>query len=413
MTAKTRTRSAVALAVTAAVCSSLTACGSTGAASDDGGDIVIGAAWPLSGSFGHNGQAVLAGAEAAVADINAGGGIASMDGRKLTLESVDVGGTPASASSAMNRLLRNDQIVAVAGSWLSSLTLAATEVTERQGVPMISESFADEVTERKGFKHVFSYAPPSSKIADLLLDSALPSLEAARKKINRVAVVGDNSAAATPLQDGLRSALDERGIAVAATEQWAVPLQDPSGIAQKIADADVDAIFMIAFGFNDVSALVSQLQARGVDAPIIQNGGQAIVPQWRDIANRALGLASFVYTNPIAKSPELAESIAQDTDAPYAWQDQLGGYFAVQVIAEALEESGEASREAVNDALHALELDSGPAADLMPVESISFDESGRIAPYFGVLAQWQRVDGKLVPCTVFPEEYATCDANWE
>jgi branched-chain amino acid transport system substrate-binding protein len=390
----------------------VSACSGEGSAANAGDEVVIGAAWPLSGAFGYNGEAVLAGAEAAVADINEAGGIESLDGAELKLTSVDAGATPESASSAVNRLLRDESMVAIAGSWLSSLTLAASEVTERQGVPMVSESFADEVTDREGFSHVFSYAPPSSQLAQLIMDSSIPGIEEAGDKVETIAVVGDNTAAATPLQDGLVAEAEKRGLEVAMTEQWATPLQDASGVAQKIANGDVDAVYMIAFGFSDVSSLVSQLRSRGVDVPIIQNGGQAIVPQWREAGDDIIGLSSFVYTNPLNKSADLAADLAKATDSPYVWQDQLGGYFAVQVIAAALEEAGSADREAVNDALHSLELDSGPAVDLMPTDSFSFSEKGRIDPVFGVLAQWQKVDGELVPCTVFPAEVAVCEPVW-
>jgi branched-chain amino acid transport system substrate-binding protein len=410
---KHKTHARVAKIVAAVTALGLaSACSDTGSGGAVDGEITIGAAWPLSGTFAYNGEAVLAGAEAAIDDINEAGGIESLDGAQLNLSSVDAGATPQSASSAVNRLLRDDNVVAIAGSWLSSLTLAASEVTERQGVAMVSESFADEVTGRDGFSHVFSYSPPSSQLAPLIYDSSLPGLEEAGIDVSKIAVVGDNSAAATPLQDGLLAEAEERGLDVAMTEQWASPLQDASGVAQKIANADVDAVYMIAFGFSDVSSLVSQLRSRGVDVPVIQNGGQAIVPQWREAGDDIVGLSSFVYTNPLNKSSELAADLAEATGSPYVWQDQLGGYFAIQVIAAALEEAGSADREAVNDALHDMELTSGPVVDLMPVGSFSFDESGRIDPTSGVLAQWQKVDGELIPCTVFPAEVAECDPVW-
>lgn len=391
----------------------LAACGSP-ATSDGGPDtVVIGAAWPLSGPFAFNGNAVLDGAQAAVDDINESGGIEALGGAHLELRVVDAGSTASEAVASTDRLVNDDRVVAVMGSWLSSLSLAASEVTERGRVPYISESFADHMTDRPYFTHVFDYAPPSSQIADLLLDAAQPSLAEAGIDMDRVALIGDNTAAATPLIDGLEVALGERGIEVALREQWTPPLQDASGIAQKVANGEVDAVLLIAFSFNDVSSIVRSLRARGIDVPVIQNGGQGIVPQWQDLGDGALGLSSFVYTNPIVGSEELTAHMAEATGVPYVWQDQLGGYFAVNVLAAGLEEAGEADREALNDALRNMELTEGPAVDLMPTDVIAFDEGGRITPAFGVLAQWQRVDGELVPCTIYPTEYAVCEPAWQ
>ena len=50
--------------------------------------------------------------------------------------------------------------------------------------------------------------------------------------------------------------------------------------------------------------------------------------------------------------------------------------------------------------------------DLMPTSAISFSDTGRIDQHFGVLAQWQEVDGALIPCTVFPVEFAVCEPVW-
>lgn len=419
------------LAIVTAVGLLASACGGGSAASSDDGDapaatgaaasadpaggasadeVVIGGLWPQSGLFEFNGKATLDGAKAAVEDINAAGGIASLGGAHLRLVDVDAGSTPEDASSAASRLLREEP-VAIAGAWLSSLTLAASEVTERAGVPIVTESFADDVTER-GFEYVFDYAPPASQVKDLLLDSAEQSLSDAGIDLQTVALVGDNTAAATPLQDALESEFAADGIEVAIKEQWAPPLQDASGIAQKIASADVDAVFLIAFSFNDVSSLVAQIQARGVEAPIIQNGGQALVPQWQSVGEDALGMASFVITHPLAQSQDLANELADRVGQPYVWQDQLDGYFAVSAIAAALEEASEATPDAVRDALANLDLDSGTAVDIMPTQTVRFDDTGRIDPPFGVLVQWQEVDGEIIPCTVFPAEYAVCEPAW-
>ncbi len=86
----------------------------------DAEEVVIGAIWPQSGLFEFNGLATLAGAEAAVEDINNAGGIASLGGATLRMVDVDAGSDPEAASSAAERLLR-DEPVAVAGAWLSSL----------------------------------------------------------------------------------------------------------------------------------------------------------------------------------------------------------------------------------------------------------------------------------------------------
>ena len=376
-------------------------------------EVVIGTVWPMSGTFSFVGSAEIAGATKAVEDINAAGGIESLCGAPLRLAIYDAGGSAEEAATAVERLLDDEpDVSAIAGSWLSSFSLAATEVSERAGIPFITESFADSVTDREGFSHVFGYSPPASAIKGLILDAIQPGLDQAGITMETVAVVGSTSAAAVPLQEALLAEFSERGIDVAVTDTWAPGgLDDPSGVATKIANADVDVIFNIAFAFSDVSGLQNELIARGVTAPVVQNGGQGLLPAWADLGPDVAGLSTFVYANPLAGSDVFTE-LAAAIDQPYARQDHIGGYFVMYLIAAALEQSGDPSPAAVTEAFSTIELTEGVAVDLMPTSAISFSATGRIDQHFGVLAQWQEVDGSLIPCTVYPAEFAVCQPVW-
>ena len=376
-------------------------------------EVVIGTVWPMSGTFSFVGSAEIAGATKAVEDINAAGGIESLCGAALRLAIYDAGGSAEDAATAVERLLDDEpDVSAIAGSWLSSFSLAATEVSERAGIPFVTESFADSVTDREGFSHVFAYSPPASAIKGLILDAIQPGLDQAGITMETVAVVGSTSAAAVPLQQALLAEFSERGIDVAVTDTWAPGgLDDPSGVATKIANADVDVIFNIAFAFSDVSGLQNELIARGVTAPVIQNGGQGLLPAWADLGPEVAGLSTFVYANPLAGSDAFDE-LAAAIDQPYARQDHIGGYFVVHLIAAALEQSGDPSAAAVAKAFNTVKLTEGVAVDLMPTSAISFSASGRVDQHFGVLAQWQEVDGNLIPCTVYPAEFAVCQPVW-
>jgi len=376
-------------------------------------EVVIGTVWPMSGTFSFVGDAEIAGATKAVEDINAAGGVESLCGATLRLATYDAGGSAEEAATAVERLLDDEpDVSAIAGSWLSSFSLAATEVSERAGIPFITESFADSVTDREGFTHVFGYSPPASAIKGLILDAIQPGLDQAGITMETVAVVGSTSAAAVPLQQALLAEFSERGIEVAVTDTWAPGgLDDPSGVATKIANADVDVIFNIAFAFSDVSGLQNELIARGVTAPVVQNGGQGLLPAWADLGPEVAGLSTFVYANPLAGSDAFSE-LAAAIDQPYARQDHIGGYFVVHLIAAALEQSGDPSPAAVTEAFNSIKLTDGVAVDLMPTSAISFSRTGRIDQHFGVLAQWQEVDGALIPCTVYPLEFAVCQPVW-
>jgi branched-chain amino acid transport system substrate-binding protein len=91
---------------------------------------------PLSGAWARQGQLVKMGAETAVAEINAAGGIKALGGAKLELVVLDAGDSAEKAKNAAQRLVaQNPDVVGGMGSWLSTFTLAVTEVTERAELP--------------------------------------------------------------------------------------------------------------------------------------------------------------------------------------------------------------------------------------------------------------------------------------
>ena len=90
---------------------------------------------PLSGPWARQGILEKFGAEMAIDDINKAGGIKSMGGAKLKLLEYDTGDTAEKAKDAAQRLLAQEpDVVGGFGCWLSTFTLAVTEVTERAAI---------------------------------------------------------------------------------------------------------------------------------------------------------------------------------------------------------------------------------------------------------------------------------------
>src|SRR5688500_2197747 len=118
---------------------------------------------PISGPWARQGQLIQMGAEMAVAEINQKGGIKAMKGAKMRLIVADAGDSAEKAKNAAQRLIAQEpDLVGGTGAWLSTFTLAVTEVTERAQIPWLTLSFADSITDR-GFKYVFQTSPVASQ----------------------------------------------------------------------------------------------------------------------------------------------------------------------------------------------------------------------------------------------------------
>src|SRR6185437_5399327 len=94
-----------------------------------------------------------------------------LGGAKIKLLGDDTGDSAEKAKSAAQRLVSEEPDLAGGiGCWLSSFTLAATEVSERAELPWLTLSYSDAITGR-GFKYVLQSSPTADAQASALLPS--------------------------------------------------------------------------------------------------------------------------------------------------------------------------------------------------------------------------------------------------
>ncbi len=360
---------------------------------------------PLSGPWARNGQLKRAGAELAVEEINQQGGIKALGGARLRLDVADAGDTVEKAVSAAQRLLSaTPKPAAGIGSWLSSFTLGVTEVAERQRVPWLTLSYSDQITER-GFKFVYQTSPVSSVQAKVGLEQVLQIARQCGVGVQRVALVGDNTASSVGFFEPLRKQLlPAAGLPIVVDEVWAPPLADATPIAQRLRSAQPQVVFFSATAYPDAAQVLQKVREFGVRTITIGSGAWLVLPEYvRGVGSGLVeGVMSIVAAHAFKGQEALVEKLKQKTGEPFITQDPLAGYYQVWIIKEAIELAKSAEPEKVNEALKKLDLTSGPAAENVPGKRVRFDEKGRRVDAIPLIAQWQ--DG--IAYTVFPAEYA-------
>jgi len=132
--------------------------------------IKVGAVWPLSGLLAKGGDASKVGGEIAISEINAAGGIKSLGGAKIELLIGDSQSKSEIGMGEEERLIQRG-VAAMVGCWSSDITLAATQVAAKYGVPHIVDmATAPEITQR-GFKNIFKLpATPDIVALDIVRD---------------------------------------------------------------------------------------------------------------------------------------------------------------------------------------------------------------------------------------------------
>src|SRR6266436_8302068 len=136
-------------------------------------EVKVAVAVPLSGAWARSGELFVKGAELAVDHINAAGGIKALGGAKMRLVVADTGDSTEKAKNAAQRLVSQEpDVVGGTGAFVSSFTLAVTEVTERAELPWLTLSYSEVITGR-GYHYVFQTSATGDRQSELALPTIM------------------------------------------------------------------------------------------------------------------------------------------------------------------------------------------------------------------------------------------------
>ncbi len=369
---------------------------------------------PISGPWARPGQLIQMGAQMAVDEINATGGIKSQGGAKLKLVVADAGDSAEKAKNAAQRLIASEpDLVGGTGAWLSSFTLAVTEVTERAQIPWLTLSYADNITDR-GFKYVFQTSPVASVQSMASIPALMELAKLATGKVPAtVGVIGDNTASPVfflkPLREG---GLTKFGLKTLMDETYTPPLSDATPLIQKVRTTKPEMLIFASTTISDLKLGLEKMNefrlGKGA-IPVIANGAHMGAPEvLKNIpADLLEGLIFIVADWNLKGGESINENFKKRTNEPWITQDAITAYGDMWILKEALERAKSTDKVKVADEIRKLDLKDGQAAAAFP-GGVKFDEKGRRMNAPVVMVQWQ----KGVPVTIFPTDRALAKPFW-
>jgi len=240
--------------------------------------VKIGLIAPLSGPWARPGQIMRIAAEQAVAEINGQGGIASLGGAPLELVVYDAGDNVERAKNAAQRMVAEEpDLIGAVGAYLSSFTLAVTEVTERAEVPILTLSYSDLITSR-GFSYVFqtsaSGAVQSSGALPILMDMAE---SASGQRPQTIGIIMDNTAASEAFVKPFfeTDILQQYGLELIINEVFTPPLSNATSLIQHVRAERPDLLLLLPTALSDTKILLEKMHEFGLGRgliPTISNG---------------------------------------------------------------------------------------------------------------------------------------------
>lgn len=259
--------------------------------------INIAVAGPMTGSLALLGIQIRSGAEAAVAEINAAGGLL---GEQVVLTTADDTCSADRAEAVANQLAGAGTVLVV-GHLCSAAAIAASDVYADENIVQIAPGAPDpRYTEERAGPGIFRLFGREDRqgpaIAELLLDQPAEAL---------VAVIDDRSPYGRRLADSVVDALSEAGRPPDLTETYSVADPDFAGLVADLGAAGIDAVF-VGGNAEDVAELRLEMERQGFD-PLLVGGDTLADAEYGAIAGEAADGTVFTYQpDPLA----LAEAAA-------------------------------------------------------------------------------------------------------
>ena len=393
------------------------ALGAPGRARAQTAEVKVALIAPMSGPYARQGELMKKGGDLAIKHINEQGGIKAMGGAKMRLVVIDAGDSVEKAKNAAQRLVSSEtDIVGGTGSWLSSYTLAVTEVTERADLPWLTLSYSDQITLR-GFKYVFQTSLPSSMMATDTVPTVLKLAEQLKvPKPTTIALVQDNTASPVSFMKPLREGgLEKLGLKAVVDEIFTPPLADASPLVQKLRSGKPDLLLLIPTAISDYKLILDKISEFGLGKgrlPIISNGAPLGTPEiLKLIGKEGLeGLMFSIANWPVKGQEKIVETFKKEANEPWMTQDSMCTYGDMWIFKEGLEAAGKPDRKALAEAIRTMETKGGSGQYFPGGNGVmKFDDKGRRVGAQIVFVQWQNGE----PVTIYPAAAAIAEPVWQ
>lgn len=328
--------------------------------------IKLGIVAPMSGPNARYGAFSMHGAELAVKDINAAGGI---DGRQIELFNADSQGTPVEGVSATRRLIDEDEVDYIIGDVSSSVTLAMQPVAEDAGVLLLNAASSNpKITYGAGvggYKWTYRNYPTDENRAFVVAKYA-----AEQRGFGKFAVLSVDSDYGRSAIEFTKKYLPEFKGEILSEDYYKEGEVDFRSVLAKIRDNGAQAIIM--YGLADTTPIVArQMVEIGLAGKVtlIGNGEFNTEKTIKSAPTALEGAVEAAAWLPAFDSPE-SKAFVEKFTTEYKEAPNNHAYVhwdTVNLLAKAIHEAGSADREKVRDALSRIRYKS-------PVGEVTFDD---------------------------------------
>jgi branched-chain amino acid transport system substrate-binding protein len=385
-------------------------------------DVVIGALYQMTGANAQVGADAKAAMDTAVdiidgnyniADLlmGSGGGLTNLGGAHIRLVFADHQGDPQKARAEAERLITQEHVVALIGSYQSATAATVSQVADRYQIPfLVAESSSPTLTQR-GLKWIFRTSPHDIMFTTAMFDFFRDIGAKTGRKVKSVVLFHEDTLFGTDSSNAQKQMAEAAGIKVAADIRYRASSPSLSAEVQQIKAADADVVMPTSYtsdaillmrGMHDVGYTPSAIMAQSAGF-----AEKAFLDAVGPLAEGAMSRSAFALD--VAKARPAIPTVngmfrkrsGKDLN------DNTGREFTgLTVLADAINRAGSTDPDKIRTALISTDVPGNKT--IMPWKGIKFDETGQNTAASPVIQQIH--EGTYH--TIYPFDVASEPAVW-
>ena len=384
-------------------------------------EVVIGALYPLSGASAQIGVDAKTAFESALEIVNAAHadmdlplakdpGLAGLGGAKIRMVYADHQGDPQKGRAEAERLITQDKVSALIGSYQSAVAATISQTAERYGVPFMSADNSSPSLHRRGLKYFFRAAAHDEMFSIVMFDF-LDSLKKKGEKIETLALFYEDTIFGTDSSNVQRKLAGERGYKLVADIKYRANTPSLTAEVQQLKAGNADVLMPSSYTTDGI-LLIKTMGELGYKpkAILAQAAGFSEKALYDAVGGQIEGLitrGSFSL-DLAAKRPLVGKinEIFKAKSGKDLNDNTSREFMALLVLADAIDRAKSSDGKKIRDSLAMTDIPG--ERTIMPWKRVKFDENGQNQDADPVLLQW--AGGKFV--TVFPPQAAVAEAVW-
>ncbi|MDB5806641.1 MAG: Extracellular ligand-binding receptor [Betaproteobacteria bacterium] len=315
--------------------------------------IKVGVLHPVTGALAYSGNLSRLGAQIALDEINAAGGIKSMGGVKLAALLGDAQSKPEVGVAEVEKM--NEQgASAIVGSYASAICLATTQAAAKYNIPhVVDVGVADQIVTR-GLKNTFRFGPGYKITTEAAINNLHIMNTVARKPAKTVMIIHEESLFGTGTANLLASQLPGMGYEVKEIVKHANPTRDFNNIVLKMKSINPDIVIPANY-YNEYALLLRTMKQQNVTPKAVFSvlGGAAssfkFVKEFADAANGVIDVNHWY--NPKDKRAQALRKKVEAMPGQFYTYEVFLNYQCMYLLADAIERAKSSKREDIINAL--------------------------------------------------------------